>query len=165
MWVLTVFTLAKLRVESSVRQEKWSRHRDKSSEGQRMTDCATTEAPIVREMRGHLERTARGYSGTSVKGRFAYLAKKLGVKVGRVRHYWYGDVRRVEAQEADQIRERAWLAEQERLAQQLRDYEASRREFIDKAPRALARLVPPSLAEAEGHELPLTGAPAGGRRP
>lgn len=113
-----------------------------------MTDC-TAPSPIVSEMREHLARTAKGYDGTSIKGMIAFVAKKLGLEAGRVRHYWYGDVRRVEAQEADLIRNRAWIAEQERLARQRREYEAARRAFIETAPGALARLAPPSLADLE----------------
>lgn len=130
-----------------MRREKASERQEKRSKGRTMSSF--TAPSVVHEMRDHVMGVARTHGGRSVKSMIAHAAKKLGITPARAENYWYGEVRRVEAQEADQIRERAQLARLEALATLKRDYEAARREFISTAPRALAVLVPPALGDDE----------------
>lgn len=128
-----------------------SKTQEKSSKGRAVGSC--TAPSVVHEMRDHVVTVARLHDEPSIKAMIAYAAKRLGITFGRAQNYYYGEVRRVEAQEADLIRERAQFARLEALQKQKQDFEAARREFLETAPPALARLVPPPLGDLESAPL------------
>lgn len=124
---------------------------EKSSKGKAVGSY--TAPSVVHEMRDHVVTVARLHDEPSVKAMIAHAAKRLGITFGRAQNHYYGEVRRVEAQEADLIRSRAQTARLEGLEKQKRDYEAARREFLQTAPGALAAMVPPSLGHVESEAL------------
>lgn len=83
------------------------------------------------------------------KAAIAWAAKVLNLPFDRVRRLYYGQARRIEAHEADQIR--AYVEQASALIQSRADFEAQRAAFIRNRP-ALARLVPPALARTQALE-------------
>lgn len=92
--------------------------------------------------------------GATVKARLRAAARALGLPTGRVTDFYYREVRRVEAHEADRIRYRAAEAKRREmwLAQLEAEYQQRRAEFLDSAPDFMARLVPPALGDAREPE-------------
>lgn len=95
--------------------------------------------------------------GESVKAVLRRASRRLDMPVGRVKRHWYGEARQVPAHEfinAQQKIEARRQAEARRLREQLKamesSYAAERAAFIDEAPAALARLVPPAVDPMEG---------------
>lgn len=112
----------------------------------------TAEA-VRLEMSERVQETVRFSPGDTVKARLRSAARMLGLSVGRVADYVYGEVRRVEAHEADQIRAYHTEAKRRRLAQLENEYRRLRAEVVAEAPAGLAVLAPPSLDEEIGWPL------------
>ena len=110
------------------------------------TDIIFTAATVNREIRELVLDTIRGFSReSSTKGKLRGAARALGLPYDRVRHYHYGDVKRIEAHEAFQIIQRAERAKRRQFAQLQHEYEARRLELANSAPSWLAFLVPPAV--------------------
>jgi hypothetical protein len=107
----------------------------------------TFTADTVRsELTENVKDTVRHSPGETVKARLRSAARFLGLPMGRVQDYWYGEVRRVEAHEAMQIQERTLAAKRARLVRLEAEYRALRAELVADAPRGLGWLAPPALA-------------------
>jgi hypothetical protein len=111
------------------------------------TDITFTATTVNHEIRALVLRTIRGVvsSDGGIKGKLRAAARALGLPYDRVRHYHYGDVKRIEAHEAFQIIKRAELARREQFAREQIEYEAGRLELANSAPSWLAFLVPPAV--------------------
>ena len=79
----------------------------------------------------------------SRKAALRFTASVLGLPFARVKRWYYDEVRRVEAHEADQIR--AYFDAAQKLIQARADYEALRREYLATAHPSLARFAPGAL--------------------
>jgi hypothetical protein len=97
--------------------------------------------------------TVRNSPGETVKGRLRSAARFLGLPIGRVQDFWYGEVRRIEAHEAIQIRERTLEAKRARLARLEAEYTTLRAELAAEAPRGLGWLCPPALGEGDDAKI------------
>jgi len=118
---------------------------------------AYTAEAVRAEITAHVKSTVDASPGPTVKARLRAAARALGLPVGRVADYHYGEVRRVEAHEADQIRQRARAAKERELARLAAQYQALRAELVAEAPRGLGWLVPAEIgsvntAAGEGHD-------------
>lgn len=98
----------------------------------------TAEAVRV-EMQGHLKTVADLAPSTNRKAALAWAARAIGLPPARIRSLFYGEARRVEAHEADQIR--AYVKAAEKLLGARQDYEQKRRDFLRDHPN-LVRLIP-----------------------
>jgi hypothetical protein len=116
---------------------------DKSSEKPEMT--FTAEA-IRSEMRQRVRTIAALSPEDNRKAALRFTAMVLRLPYDRVRRLFYGEARRVDAHEADQIR--AYCEHAQDLIQKRADYEAERARFIAEAHPALGRLVPPAIGVA-----------------
>ncbi|MGD9613772.1 MAG: hypothetical protein AB7H90_01095 [Alphaproteobacteria bacterium] len=106
----------------------------------------TFSADAVRsELTEDVKYTVRHSPGETVKARIRSAARALGLPMGRVQDYWYGEVRRVEAHEAIQIKERSLAAKQARLARLEAEYTALQKELAAEAPRGMGWLCPPTM--------------------
>ncbi len=111
---------------------------------------AFTAEAVRAELTGTVKDTVRASPGETVKARLRAAARFLGLPTGRVQDYWHGEVRRIEAHEADQIRHRAAEAKRHRAARLYAEYMALRAELLQEAPASLVALVPPAIpAEVE----------------
>lgn len=106
---------------------------------------AFTAEAVRAELTAHVKDTVRSSPGDTVKERLRSAARVLGIPFGRVQDYWHGEVRRIEAHEADRIRHRAAEAKRARLARLEAEYRALRAELVAEAPRGLGWLVPPEI--------------------
>lgn len=97
------------------------------------------------EMQQHLRDVVALAPEDSRKTALAFAASLLKLDFERARALYYGRARRIEAHEADQIR--AYVQQAETLIQARHEYEQRRQEFLANAPRFMARLAPPALAE------------------
>lgn len=79
------------------------------------------------------------------KAALSFAAGVLGMPYARVRRLYYGDARRVEAHEADQIR--AYCDAAQEIIEARQKYERERLEFLKTARPSLARLAPPALTD------------------
>lgn len=80
------------------------------------------------------------------KAALAYAARLLGLPAGRVKAIYYGEARRIDAHEADQIR--AYYQAAQALIEARHDYETRRSNFLRDHPR-LAWIYPPALGGGE----------------
>ena len=112
-----------------------------------MSDATFTADAVRKEMRGHVEAVASLAPNDSRKAALAFAAKLLRLPFGRARSLYYGEARRIDAHEADQIR--AYVAAAQKLIQARADLEALRDEFVAHASPALACLAPRELAADE----------------
>ena len=108
----------------------------------------TAEA-VRLEMSDRVQDVVRRSPGETVKARLNAAARVLGLSVGRVGDFFYGEVRRVEAHEAEQIRANHEVAKQQQLARAEAEYRRLQAEVVREAPRGLGWLCPPALAETE----------------
>lgn len=81
----------------------------------------------------------------SRKAALQFTASVLRLPFARVKRWYYDEVRRVEAHEADQIR--AYFDAAQKLIQARADYEALRREYLATAHPSLVRFAPPAVDE------------------
>lgn len=130
-----------------VRSEFPSASADLSSARKDKPMSFTAEAIRV-EMTDRVQETVRYSPGSSVKARLTAAARLLGLSVGRVADYVYGEVRRVEAHEADTIRANHEVARKHFLAFEA-EYRRKRDEMVRRAPGYLGALLPPSVGEVE----------------
>lgn len=98
----------------------------------------TAEAVRV-EMQEHLKTVADLAPSTNRKAALAWASRAVGLPAGRVKSLFYGEARRVEAHEADQIR--AYVEAAKTLLGARAQYEQKRRDFLRDHPN-LARLIP-----------------------
>jgi hypothetical protein len=112
---------------------------------------AKKEAPVTftaegvrAELTARIRETVKASPGDTVKARLRSAARMIGLPVGRIQDYWHGEVRRIEAHEADQIRHRAWIAKQQRIAKLEADYRELRRELL-AGPAWVVAVAPPAL--------------------
>lgn len=98
----------------------------------------TAEAVRI-EMQRHVTTVADLAPGTNRKAALAWAARVLGLSPARIKSLFYGEARRVEAHEADQIR--AYVKAAETLLGARMDYEKKRRDFLRDHP-SLAFLAP-----------------------
>jgi hypothetical protein len=82
-----------------------------------------TADPVLAELRDQVKRLVEVCPGATVRARLRYAARLLRLPIGRVADWYYGEVRRVEAHEADQIR--YYFAE-------------ARRQFVELNPHAMS---------------------------
>lgn len=110
----------------------------------------TAEAAIL-ALTDEVRRTVATSPGATVRARLRTAARLLRLPIGRTGDWYYGEVRRVEAHEADQIRH--YAAERR---QQLRRLEAEdralRRRLGDLAP-ALVALAPPPPPSPQARKI------------
>lgn len=117
---------------------------EKQSERREMS--FTAEA-VRSEMRQRVRDIAALAPDDSRKAALSFTASVLRLPYDRVRRLFYGEARRVEAHEADQIR--AYCEAAQKLIDARAEYEAKRAEFLRSARPALARLSPPTLPPVE----------------
>ena len=98
----------------------------------------TAEA-VRAEMQRHIGAIAALAPEDSRKAALAFVARVLRLPVGRVKCLFYGEARRIDAHEADQVR--AYVQAAQQLIDSRAAYEKQRAEFVASHPR-LARLVP-----------------------
>jgi hypothetical protein len=122
--------------------EKESESTDSSSERKGMTFTADSVNADIRRM---VIETVEGVGRGSVKSRLRAAAKLLGLTIGRVRRYHYGEVRHIPAHEAFNIIKRAEQAKRDQFERDRIKYEARRLAFANSAPSLLARLLPPAV--------------------
>ena len=125
---------------------------DKRSEAAEMS--FTAEA-IRSEMQQRVRDIAALAPDNGRKAALSFAAGVLQMPLDRVRRLFYGEARRIEAHEADQIR--AYVEAAHKLIQAREDYEALRREFVATAHPSVARLTAAPLADDEiqqGGEAP-----------
>jgi len=108
----------------------------------------TAEA-VRSEMRQHVSAIAALAPEDSRKAALAFAAKVLRLPVGRVKCLFYGEARRIDAHEADQVR--AYVQAAQQLIDSRAAYEKQRAEFVASHPR-LARLAPRPLVPDEVSE-------------
>lgn len=113
-----------------------------------MSDVAFTAEAVRDEMRQHVGSVV-ALAPESRKAGLTLAAKLLRLPVGRVRSLFYGEARRIDAHEADQVR--AYVRAAQELIQARADVERQRDEFIATHP-ALARFAPPALARTQALE-------------
>ncbi len=95
------------------------------------------------EMREHVRNIAALAPDDGRKDSLRFAASVLRIPFDRVRRLFYGEARRVEAHEADQIR--AYVEAAHKLIEARAEYEAQRREFLATAHPTVARLAPGPL--------------------
>jgi len=105
----------------------------------------TAEA-VRAEMQRHIGIIAALAPEDSRKAALAFVARVLRLPVGRVKCLFYGEARRVDAHEADQVR--AYVQAAQQLIDSRAAYEKQRAEFVASHPR-LARLSPPPVVPDE----------------
>lgn len=128
----------------------------------RRTMAFTSEADRT-EMRDHVGAIVSLVPDRSRKAAIQFAAGLLRLPVGRVKSLFYGEARRIDAHEADQIR--AYVQQAETLIRDRQDYENRLASFLSSAPRFVARLSPPSLPPVEvRQEVAADHAASGGRR-
>jgi hypothetical protein len=114
----------------------------------------TAEA-VIDKLRLEVRQTVAASPGATTRARLRSSARLLRLPIGRLADWFYGEVRRVEAQEADQIRHyvRAARRRAEELERRLeRQYEAVRAELVDNASPVVGSLAPPSARKAAPRE-------------
>lgn len=99
------------------------------------------------ELIGAVKETVSASPGATVKARLRAAARFIGLPIGRVQDYWYGEVRRIEAHEAELIRARARQAKLAKLARLEAEYRKLQAEVVAEAPAGLGWLAPPALGE------------------
>ncbi len=90
-------------------------------------------AVLLAELRELVKATVRRSPGLNVRERLRAAARVLRLPVGRVTDWYYGEVRRVEAHEADAIRQFALSARQSEIARMERQLDALRADLAEMA--------------------------------
>jgi hypothetical protein len=112
---------------------------------QRRLNMWTAEA-VCEELTGSVQEIVQASSEASQKARLSAVARHVGLPVGRIRKYYYGEIVCPPAHEADAIRHYK-MAAMELLAAR-KKYEGKRARFMAAYP-ALARFAPGPLVEDE----------------
>ena len=104
------------------------------------------------ELGGLVKDTVKAAPGERVADRIAAAARALRLPRGRVEDWWYGEVRRVEAHEADAIRRNAGRARESQLLRLEREIDRLRAEIDalgeDQVARAPRRRPPGAVDRA-----------------
>lgn len=124
------------------------------------SDMTFTVEGVRNEMQGHIGSLVALAPEDSRKAALSWASRILGLPFGRVRSLYYGEARRIDAHEADQIR--AYVQQAHTLIEARAEYEAKRQAFLRDNSR-LVRLYPPSLAD-EKEEKQAVATPRKGRR-
>lgn len=106
------------------------------------------------ELREHVLHIAATAPEDGRKAALRFTASVLKLPYPRIKAWFYNEVRRVEAHEADQIR--AYFDAATKLIEARAEYEEKRKSFLAEHPR-LARMVPGPLedeAVQQGGEAP-----------
>ncbi len=112
------------------------------------TDITFSPVSVNQEIRALVLDTINGTAGVGgIKGRLRAAARALGLTFDRVRRYHYGEVKRIEAHEADKIRHYAKIANHARLIRAHQEYAALRARVLAETPPGLEWLVPPALPD------------------
>lgn len=106
-----------------------------------------TADAVRNEMRQHVKDVAALAPNNGRKDALRFAANILRLPYGRVKSLFYGEARRIDAHEADQIR--AYVQAATELIEARADYEKQRADFLATHPR-LACLLPRAL---EGQEV------------
>lgn len=109
------------------------------------SDMAFTAEAVRAEMQGHVKRVAALAAEDGRKAALRFAAGVLKIPYGRVRSLFYGEARRIDAHEADQIR--AYVEAAHKLIQARAEYEALRVQYLAAAHPNLARFAPRPLAD------------------
>lgn len=107
---------------------------------------AHTADAVRDEMRGHVRAVAELVPEENRKAALRFAANALRLPYCRVKSLFYGEARRIDAHEADQIR--AYVQAAADLIQARADYEKQRADFLAAHPR-LAGLAPRPLPRTE----------------
>lgn len=113
---------------------------EKLSENSEMSSAAEA---IRSEMRERVRLVAALSPEPRRKAALRFAAMVLRLPHDRVRRLFYGEARRIEAHEADQIR--AYVAAAEKLIEARERYEAERRALLAEAHQGVVRLAPRAL--------------------
>lgn len=89
---------------------------------------------LLAELRELVKSTVRHSPGLIVQDRITAAARMLHLPRSRVEDWYYGEVRRVEAHEAETIREYAFKAREGEIRRMERQIEALRAELAEMAP-------------------------------
>lgn len=111
------------------------------------SDMAFTAEAVRDEMQRHVGAVAALVPDGGRKSALQFAANILKLPYGRVRALFYGEARRIEAHEADQIR--AYVEAATKLIEARADYERQRRAFIAEAHPAVLRMAPTVLVGKE----------------
>ncbi len=95
---------------------------------------ASSALGLLADLRELVNGTVRRSPGLMVQDRIAAAAVTLRLPRSRVKDWYYGEVRRVEAWEADCIRRHALAARQSEIARMERQLDALRAELANLAP-------------------------------
>jgi hypothetical protein len=120
----------------------------KSCENEKMS-CAAEGVRV--EMQERVRDVAALAAEDSRKAALVFAARVLGLPFDRVRRLFYGQARRIEAHEADQIR--AYCEAATKLIEARADYEKQRREFLAEAHPGVLRLAPRWLVGEKVSEI------------
>jgi hypothetical protein len=110
------------------------------------SEMTFTAEAVRAEMRQHVSAIAALAPEDSRKAALTFAAKLLRLPVGRVKCLFYGEARRIDAHEADQVR--AYVQAAQQLIDSRAAYEKQRAEFVASDLR-LDRLVPRPLVSDE----------------
>lgn len=103
-----------------------------------------TAAAVSEELTSAVKELVQAAPEPSTKARLRSVARHIGLPIGRVQDYLYGEVRCPPAHEADLIR--AYYKAAEKLVKARRDYDQLRQRFLSEHP-SLARFAPRGLSE------------------
>jgi hypothetical protein len=106
-----------------------------------------TAQAVSEELTGNVKSLVEASPELSIKGRLRAVSRRIGLPISRIEDYWYGEVRRPPAHEADQIR--AYYKSATKLIQARQDYD----QFIQEALSSDTRLglfLPPTLDKSRG---------------
>lgn len=107
-----------------------------------------TAETVSAEMQAHVGSVVALSPEKSRKEALNFAAALLKLPFCRVKSLFYGEARRIEAHEADQIR--AYVYAAQKLIEARADYEKQRKEFLESASPNMARLVPPEVVVPDG---------------
>lgn len=117
-------------------------------------EMSFTAEATASEMRRHVGRVValapEDQDGVraSRKAALVFAANVLRLPFSRVKALFYGEARRIEAHEADQVR--AYVYAAQKLIRARADYEQTRAEFLKDASPLMASMAPPALVGRDG---------------
>lgn len=121
---------------------------EKDSEGSEFSyperrEMPFTAAAVAEELSAKVKDAVASEPEGSVKARLRAAARRIGLPIGRIQDYLYGEVRCPPAHEADRIR--AYYKAAQKLLEARHAYEQRRQDILRNNPN-LARFVPGPLA-------------------
>jgi hypothetical protein len=110
------------------------------------SEMSFTAEAVRAEMRQHVSAIAALAPEDNRKAALTFAAKVLRLPFARVKCLFYGEARRIDAHEADQVR--AYVQAAQQLIEARADYEAQRIAYLANAHPALVHLAPrPSVPD------------------